>query len=217
MQYNRMVFSIDLDVPNDSDEWNIDWMDKVWILSCRPKFSSSQMWYLGHDIKASKYRELVYQTILSRFRLPPEKYSLEDISNMNPKQLVELGRLEEFLALDLKVKFGRAIFEARDARDIDEGMKKETYGINALNIIQQIIRNDKNRMVGHNYQQRLMDDPCEQCGKQEVYCGYVDLGGHDFYDNSWHFCLSCLNAKHAEIFSSRQSGDANCRFCDYEW
>ena len=132
-------------------------------------------------------------------------------------KLVNKMNLNEFLVLDLEERFGLDALETHDTRNASVGTVRETYGIKSLSIIKKIFQNDKNRELGHKYQQRLMGESCTQCGAREVYCGYVDLGGPDFYDNSWHICLNCLDAKHAEVFSSRQSGDADCWFCSFPW
>ena len=100
-------------------------------------------------------------------------------------------RLEEFLATDLTGKDKKLI-------EIQKILKRE------------------NTPLG-----RLMDEPCEECNQQEVYCGHADLGAVDYYDNFWHICLNpdCLDHRHREIYScvgSESKGDMDCPFCKYE-
>ena len=57
---------------------------------------------------------------------------------------------------------------------------------------------------------------CKKCGKSEVYCGHADLGHVDYYDNFWHICLNCLDAKHIETYTGigqETADDLNCPFC----
>jgi len=101
-------------------------------------------------------------------------------------------KLEEFLEADLK----GASAECIEVRSIlKNGHGKGPIGIG-----------------------RLLDEPCKKCGSREVYCGHADLGTLDFYDNYWHMCLSCLDTKHKEEFSSSCSDEAAiCSFCGYKW
>ena len=89
-----MVFSVDFVVAEDNDDFAVDWdysKRGEWSLSCKERFTSVYKWHIVGDMRTSIYGELAYHAILSKFRLSPEKYSLDDVSKMSPKQLSELG------------------------------------------------------------------------------------------------------------------------------
>jgi hypothetical protein len=65
-----------------------------------------------------------------------------------------------------------------------------------------------------------MNSTCQRCGGP-VICGYVDVGGVDYYDNYFHLCGGCLDHQHLENFESGPSlgnaGFATCPFCKRVW
>lgn len=59
--------------------------------------------------------------------------------------------------------------------------------------------------------------PCQRCGGK-VICGYIDLGGVDYYDNYFHVCSGCLEYSHVEQYEqSGNEGSASCSFCNRVW
>ncbi len=110
---------------------------------------------------------------------------------------------EEFLELDLKEYFKK-------------NRSKRADGKRACIEIQHIFKNFKIGGLG-----KLLEESCEKCGEQTVYCGHVDLGGYDNYDNSWHLCLSCLDARHSEVYTSMSDTSgwfpSYCPWCERKY
>ena len=120
--------------------------------------------------------------------------------------------LSEFLALNLKDKFGKTKSEAW--REGEDELRRGIRSPRGLNIrdcyeIQKILRSP-DASLG-----KLLDKPCSACGQKEVYCGNIDLGGVDNYDNYWHICLHCLDARHTGEYSGfcSTSHTIECPFC----
>ena len=102
--------------------------------------------------------------------------------------------LEEFLALNL------------ESEDVQKRFPQLVLTKEECKEVQSIV---KHRDIG-----KLLDKPCDKCGEKQVYCGYADLGGVDYYDNYWHICLSCLDAKHKEDYnqSGMEPAETPCPF-----
>jgi hypothetical protein len=67
---------------------------------------------------------------------------------------------------------------------------------------------------------RAADVACENCGG-DLICGYVDLGGTDWYHNYFHICSCCLNHQHREDYESGPEpttvAGPRCPFCRGAW
>lgn len=70
--------------------------------------------------------------------------------------------------------------------------------------------------------QKLLDQPCPQCGEASVICCYVDLSvgqdPHNYYDNFCHVCINadCSYGVHVEYRSmvgQETKEDQVCPFC----
>lgn len=116
---------------------------------------------------------------------------------------------EQFKKLDL----GKIVSE--ESNDVTGSFNRFSDGKSALSEIQNLLNKRNVGSIG-----RKLDEPCKNCGEKEVYCGHIDIGAVDYYDNFWHICLNCLDANHQEIFTlwgSEQDGDTNCPYCNYKW
>lgn len=132
-------------------------------------------------------------------------------------------KLEEFLVLDLKKRFG---ISREDADRIYEEARKAGNKEKASEMKRIIDCYEVQRILRLGVPPgRLLEKSCERCGENQVYCGYKDLGGVENYDNYWHICLGCLDAKHEESYSlyystwGSQAKDeiVVCPFCGYRW
>lgn len=122
---------------------------------------------------------------------------------------------EEFLILNLEEKLGMSQEEASKVLSPDfNGDSAKTQKIYDCHEIQKILRGHPGTEVG-----RKLEEPCIVCAKRDVYCGYIDLGARDFYNNFWHICLNCLDAVHTENISfigEERDSDFKCPYCGFE-
>lgn len=121
----------------------------------------------------------------------------------------EKFNLENILISKIEDIFGKT---REDALKKLDGTKNGIAKINELHEIKEIL---KSRHIG-----RKLDGNCKNCGGENVYCGYADLGGLDYYDNFWHICADCLDASHTEhyvMLGYESSDDGECPFCGYDW
>lgn len=97
-------------------------------------------------------------------------------------------KLEEFLAFDLKQKFGKTRQEAE---------KESLWNIRDCYEIQDLFRRP---CASDSWPGNHLDKPCPECGRSQLYSGSVDIGGIDYYMNHWQICMDCLYAQHREDF-----------------
>lgn len=111
--------------------------------------------------------------------------------------------LEEILGLDLSKRPNTESTQAL-ARIKD-----------ALELLKNLSEYYKGKFPGGDLRGVILQEPCTSCGEKQVYCGYADLGANDYYDNYFHVCLNCYDAKHEEKSENWLNGSGTIPICPF--
>jgi len=111
-------------------------------------------------------------------------------------------KFEEFLKLDFTQKYGvgiRALYREDVAWEkLSEEQKREIGRPEKLKILKNAhkIRGLLGKSTSISSLGKLLEEPCEECGQNKVYCGSDDFSQVDHNYVWWHLCLNCLDTKY---------------------